>query len=80
MTGSTGAVAILTGTEFGADVIEYRTAPQAMQALTKAQSYELGAKKVTASARTLFIDYAGDAHIRKVVEACSRTPGKRPPP
>jgi hypothetical protein len=79
MTGNAQAVAILTGTEFGADVIEYTTKDEAVEALSKAKSADLEAKNVTATGRTLFIDYAGDARIRKIVEACSNSPGSPPP-
>ena len=79
MTGNAEAVVILTGTEIGADVIEYTTKEEAVEALSKAKTADLDAKKVTADGRTLFIDYAGDARIRRIVKACSDSPGSPPP-
>jgi hypothetical protein len=79
MTGNAEAAAILTGTEFGADVIEYTTKDEAVEALSKAKSADLDAKRVTATGRTLFIDYAGDPRIRKIVEACASAPSSTPP-
>ena len=79
MTGNAEAVAILTGTEFGADVIEYTTKAEADEALSKAKSANLDAEQVTVTGRTLFIEHAGDVRIRKIVRACSESPGSPPP-
>ena len=74
---------ILTG-QLGAVVIEYPSEIEAARALRKAKASRVlrqyvSAKRISAIERTLFIDYAKTAHVRRIVTACARNPAEPPP-
>ena len=80
--GAKGA-AILTG-RFGAYVFEYPDESAAEAALEKAREPKafksIGQPdKVTVIERTLFVDFTGQLHVGRVVEACARNPDQPPP-
>lgn len=80
--GAKGA-AILTG-RYAAIVIEYPDAADAQAALEKAREPkafgELGEpKRVSGVERVLFVDFTGEQHVRRVVEACATKPDEPPP-
>ena len=80
--GSRGA-AILTG-RYAAIVIEYPDAADAQAGLEKAREPgafgELGdPKRVSGVERVLFVDFTGEQHVRRVVEACATKPNEPPP-
>lgn len=80
--GAKGA-AILTG-RFGALVFEYPDENAAEAALENARELKafksIGKpQKVTVIERTLFVDFTGQLHVGRAVEACARNPDPPPP-
>jgi hypothetical protein len=80
--GAKGA-AILTG-RLGADVIEYPDPGAATDAQQQARESKSLTKQAPPGqmhlfAKTLFIDYTQEAHVRRVVEACATKPDEPPP-
>jgi hypothetical protein len=75
---------MLTG-QLGAVVIEYPGASAATAALREAresrESRKLGTspKRIELFGRTLFIDYAHDLDLRRVVQGCGLHPDRPPP-
>ena len=80
--GAKGAT-ILTG-RLGADVIEYPDAEAAADAQQEARESKAITKQappdqIRLFEKTLFIDYTGEPHVRRVVEACATEPDEPPP-
>jgi hypothetical protein len=74
---------ILTGKVAGV-VIEYPDSGQATSAFTdaiesKALRKYARKRRIQTLERTLFIDYSGDPHVRKIVNACATRPDQPPP-
>lgn len=83
ITGGTRMSTILGGDELGGFVLEYPDVAAAGKAYDKAlQSRRLaflGKEGILLRGRVLFLDYAKDAHARKVVRGCAERPGDPPP-
>jgi hypothetical protein len=64
-------------------VIEYPSAAEATQAEKKARANESiqvdDPSAISATNKTLLIDYSTDEHVKKIVTACASRP-ERPPP